>query len=170
MYSFLNCLYNIKITKVVIKKYEQGWYKGEIIQSAYKYLGIFFTPKLSWSKSCNNLSHQGEKAMNVLYNYCRRNNISIQNSLFLFDRMIVRILTYGSDVWGYVYYPCIESVHLKFCRRLLSVSSSTCKSAIYGELGRYPIQLTLIYNLIKYWIKVPRLPNYRYPNACYSML
>ncbi|KAK6166872.1 hypothetical protein SNE40_023483 [Patella caerulea] len=95
---------------------------------------------------------------------------SILNSLFLFDRMVIPVLTYGSDVWGYETYHCIEAVHLKFCRRLLSLNSNVPKLSIYGELGRNPIHVLHKYNMIKYWLKINFMPLDRYPKACYDIL
>ena len=50
-------------------------------------------------------------------------------SLFkIFDSLVVRILCYGSEVWGYEYQRKIEQVHINFCT-----------SAVLGECGRLAI-------------------------------
>ena len=48
----------------------------------------------------------------------------------------------------------IERVHLKFCKLLLKVKSSTSNMAIYGELGRYPLYINRFVRIIKYWSKI----------------
>ena len=40
--------------------------------------------------------------------------------LSLFDKMIVPILLYGSEVWGIYGYKEIDKLHLKFCKRIVS--------------------------------------------------
>lgn len=50
-----------------------------------------------------------------------------------------------------------ERVHLKFCKRLLGVKTST--PAVYSELGRKPLLLTRTIRIIKYWFKVLRSQN-----------
>ena len=48
----------------------------------------------------------------------------------------------------------IESVHIQFLRRLLVVKKSTNLTAIYGELGRYPLKVIRQLKHIKYWTKI----------------
>jgi hypothetical protein len=52
--------------------------------------------------------------------------------------MIKPIVLYGCGVWGFSNNDIIEKVHLKFCKLLLHLKSSTPSYMIYGELGRYP--------------------------------
>ena len=41
---------------------------------------------------------------------------------------------------------------LNFCRNILGVRKSTNLDALYGELGRYPLNIIRKLRLIKYWI------------------
>ena len=50
--------------------------------------------------------------------------------LLLFDKMIVPILLYGSEVWGIYGYKEIDKLHLKFCKRILSVKQQTSSCAV----------------------------------------
>jgi exonuclease III len=156
----------------IIKDSEKWFYKGDRIKtvSAYKYLGVFFTPKLSWSLARSTLAQQAEKAMFVLLKFVRSANLDVKNAMFLFDRMISPILCYGAEVWGFEHVDVIESVHLKFCRRVLRVNSSTNKVILLGELGRYPLNVAYMYRCIRYWLQIVYMPSTRYPKACYDML
>jgi len=60
----------------------------------------------------------------------------------LFDSLVGSILNFGSQVWGYHNAPDIENIHTRFLRRLLNVKKSTNLSALYGELGRWPLNVT----------------------------
>ena len=42
----------------------------------------------------------------------------------------------------------------KCCKSILSVKTSTCNNAIYGELGRLPLYNNRYVSIIKYWIKL----------------
>ena len=44
-------------------------------------------------------------------------------ALQLFDKQILPILCYGSEVWGYQRYERIETVQTKFCKFFLGVGS-----------------------------------------------
>ena len=48
----------------------------------------------------------------------------------------------------------VERVHLSFCKRVLHVKRSTVNYFIYGELGRFPLQITSKIRILKYWIKI----------------
>ena len=88
----------------------------------------------------------------------------------IFDKMILPILSYGSEVWGFREYKCIEQVQIKFCKRLLGVCSSTSNAAVVGECGRFPIFLTYYVKCIKYWLKLLKMHDSRFPRAVYNML
>ena len=68
--------------------------------------------------------------------------------------MILPILTYGSEIWGFHPAPDVEHVHMKFLKQILGVRPQTSNVTIYGELGRMPLSIIrkeriLIYKLIK---------------------
>lgn len=77
----------------------------------------------------------------------------------LFDVACSSKMNYVAEVWGYTNAKDLERVHLKFCKRLLGVKSSTCTPAVYCELGRKPLLLTRTLRIIKYWFKVLRSQN-----------
>ena len=51
--------------------------------------------------------------------------------LNLFDKLILPILNYGSDVWDFSKAKTIERVHLQFCKHLLGVKIQTQNNFIY---------------------------------------
>jgi hypothetical protein len=51
------------------------------------------------------------------------------------------ILLYGSEVWGYENLKILEQIHLKFCKRILKVRNTTPNVIVYGELGRFPLEI-----------------------------
>ena len=77
----------------------------------------------------------------------------------LFDAFVGSTLNYACEVWGNTKSKEIERVHLKFCKSLLKVKSSTNNMAVYGELGRYPLYVNRLYRIIKYWCKIMQTEN-----------
>ena len=65
---------------------------------------------------------------------------------------------------------CIEKVHIHACKRVLNVSDSACNNAVMGDLGRYPLYINTAKRCMKYWLRILKLPNHRYPELCYEML
>ena len=72
----------------------------------------------------------------------------------LFDAFVSSTLNYSGEVWGFGKSKEIERIHLKFCKRLLNVKSSTSSNAIYSELGRYPLFINRFVKIIKYWCNI----------------
>ena len=68
--------------------------------------------------------------------------------------MILPILTYGCEVWGFGDLSEIEKVHTDFMKHILKVKRSTPHVMLYGELGRYPIKLTMQNRIINFWSKM----------------
>ena len=141
------------------------------IVNEYKYLGIFFTTKLKWSKATTTLAQQASKALHMLYIYERKcDGLPLLSAFELFDKMILPVLLYGAEIWGYKEWPVIEKVHLKFLKRLVGVSQSTSNAAIYGETGRLPLAVHYQKRCIKYWMKLKTMNDTRYPKQCYYQL
>ena len=57
-------------------------------------------------------------------------------------------------MWGIHSALDVERVHLLFCKRVLHVKRSTANYFIYGELGRFPLQITSKIRILKYWNKI----------------
>ena len=96
--------------------------------------------------------------------------LPINDSLALFDKMVLPILLYGSQIWGHSDCKAVERVHLKFCKRLLGVGSTASDVAVLGEIGRSPLAIHFKMRCIKYWVKLLKLPDQRMPKACYKTL
>ena len=83
-----------------------------VVVSFYKYLGLYFTPKLVWSKTKDMLSKQALKAISNIYRYQRNFGRFNPKDMFkLFDTMVKPILCYGSEIWGFTYSEVIEKKH-----------------------------------------------------------
>ena len=77
----------------------------------------------------------------------------------LLDAFVGSVLNYSCEIWGFGKSKVIESVYLKFCKALLKVKSSTCSAGVYGELGRYPLFVSRIARMVKYWSRIVESDN-----------
>ena len=68
--------------------------------------------------------------------------------------MVLTILLYGCEIWGYENLDIIENIHINFLRRLLPVKKSTPLFMLYGELGRTPRKLIIDQRIIGFWARV----------------
>ena len=55
--------------------------------------------------------------------------------------MVIPVLTYASEIWGYSIIREVELVHLKFLKQVLYVHKKTSNDMVYGELGVYPVEI-----------------------------
>ena len=58
--------------------------------------------------------------------------------LDLFDKVVLPVLLYSCEKWGYENIDVIERVHVRFLKHILNLKSSTCSFMVYGETGRFP--------------------------------
>jgi len=71
--------------------------------------------------------------------------------LKLFDSTILPILTYGCEIWGFSDIGSIEKVHTDFLKYVLKVKRSTPHAMLYGDLGRFPIDIIIKKRIIGFW-------------------
>ena len=57
-------------------------------------------------------------------------------------------------IWGYENSKILEQIHLKFCKRILKFRNTTPNFIVYGELGRFPLEIRVKLRTISYWCKL----------------
>lgn len=158
---------NVSKTKVVI--FSNRKYNRDIsfklcnqdieIKDSYTYLGLLFNYNGNFYQARKRLVDQAQKALYALYRKIQNISIPVDLQLKLFDSLVVPILTYSSEIWGFENKAIIEKVHLQFCKRILGLRSSTPNFMIYGELGRYPLELGIKQKMLNFWCKLVKNPN-----------
>jgi hypothetical protein len=58
-----------------------------------------------------------------ILNKGRVHNLSVSCQLDLFDKIIIPMLTYGSEIWGYENIDILEKLHVKVCNLLLNLKT-----------------------------------------------
>ena len=84
--------------------------------------------------------------------------------------MVLPILSYGSEMWGYEQIASIERIHIKFLKIILKVSITTCDEAVLGEVGRYPLSVYCSVKCMFYWLKIVKMSENRIVKQVYIML
>ena len=81
------------------------------------------------------------------------------------------IVLYGAEIWGLdSSSSVIDNVHLVGLKRYLGVDRRTPSDLVYGEAGRFPIQINASVRCIRYWLKLTRMEEHRLPLRAYKML
>lgn len=124
------------------------------IVNDFNYLGTVFNYTGTFNLNQETLAGKGLKALNVLLNNTKQFDFKPKVLCQLFDAFVGATLNYGAEVWGFSKSKEIERIHLKFCKTVLNVKTSSCNMAVYGELGRYPLYVNRYVRIIKFWCKV----------------
>ena len=132
----------------------QYFYNIPQLMNEFKYLGIIFSRSGSFHKAKKHLVEQAQKAMYGIIRKIRQFNLPLEQQFDLFDKVVMPVLLYGCEIWGYENVDIIERVHLKFLKYILCMKSSTPSYMVYGEPGRFPLSVTIYTRMITYWAKM----------------
>ena len=67
--------------------------------------------------------------------------------------MILPILLYGCEIWGFEDLENIEIFYRKFLKYILKVKSQTTDCMVYGETGRVPLDIIIKTRMGVFWHK-----------------
>ncbi|XP_067657832.1 uncharacterized protein [Haliotis asinina] len=135
----------------------------------YIYLGILFNNNGCFCKGIKRLHAQASRAMYAVLRKIRMLDMPLDCQLKMFDQIVQPILLYASEVWGYENTQLIERLHLKFCKYILKVKMTTPDYMVYGELGRYPLDISIKIRMLSHWCKMLVLPH-KLSSKIYSLM
>jgi hypothetical protein len=124
----------------------------------------------NWSRSQKTIAQHASLALHNLFRLFQNVDLPISQKCNLFDTLIASILNFGAEVWGMHSATDIELIHTKFLRRLLCVKKSTNLAALYGETGRYPLEVNRKIIMLKFWLKILDQDNNSLAKNIYLML
>ena len=104
----------------------------------------------------------------IIRNLYKHRSVDIHIMFDLFDKMVLPIALYGSEVWGTNYIPTnsinndffgqcnlskhiTEVLHYRYMKLLLGVPRKTSNWAVNTETGRYPTIMKVMKAMIKYY-------------------
>ena len=97
-----------------------------LVVNKFSYRGIVFETGGSFSECQKTLASQDLKAIfklnRYLYNFT---NMTLKHRIELFYKLVIPILYYGSEIWGFCQAKQIGRTHMMFCKQLLGVKTST---------------------------------------------
>ena len=153
---------NTSKTKIVIfskgkiRKYPKFKFGDEYLDVVddYVYLGTTINYNGKFNKAINKQVNQAKRAMFALITKSRRLCLPVDIQCDLFEKTVVPILLYGSEVWGFCDLQQIEIFYRKFLKNVLRLNKSTPNCMIYGEVGKLPLKITVYSRMINYWFRL----------------
>ncbi len=116
----------------------------------YEYLSIWFTYNGRFRKGELELVRKATRALYSLIGTSRKLDLPVEIQIELFNTMIVPVLTYGCEIWGDNIIREIELIQLKFMKHVDYVHRYTSTDIVYGELGVYPLEITIKCKMINF--------------------
>ena len=148
-------------------KYEIGnhvhkfYYVNNEISEAndYDFLGITFSVKNPrFKRNHERIKEKAPKAIYAARNLAHKslgNQIPATVLFKIFDSQIQPILDYGTEIW-YQGKPVeeLEVIHTGFIKKTLGLKKQTSTLVVYGESGRYPLEIRQKELFIKFWCRL----------------
>ena len=86
---------------------------------------------------------QGRKAQFSMLIKCRKLELPIDIQCKLFESMVIPVVLYGCEIWGFQDIKMLEIFYRKFLKKVLKLRQSTSNCMVYREVGKLPLQLFL---------------------------
>ena len=160
------CMWNLSVnvskTKVVIfsrgkvrkyPKFSLGGNNIEVVDD-YMYLGVKMHYNGRYATALKENYGRASRAMFTMLCKARKLLLPVDIQLKLFDSVVVPVLLYGAEIWCFEACNIIEKLHLRFCKMILKVNKSTCSNMVYGELGRFPLNIDIKLRAISFWARL----------------
>lgn len=135
----------------------------------YVYLGTRFNYNGSFLKAQSKQITQARKAAFVLIKKIQCLQLPLDTQCELFDQLVVPILLYGSEVWGYRVNESVERFHKWFLKYILRLKVRTPSNMVYGELGRCPLKVSIQCRLVNFWARIITGSNHKLSNIMFRV-
>ena len=144
------------------------------VVNSYKYLGICFSTRLNFYHACQDLVSRAKRALLRIMSQLYRidcNSIYLFLIVNIFDAEKQPVVLYGAEIWGLDSSSfVIDNVHLFSLKRYLGVDRRNPNDLVYGEVGRFPIEIIASVRCIRYCLKLTRMDEHRLPLIAYKIL
>ena len=126
------------------------------------YLGFTFIPSGKKHQRIENFRNKVKKPWFTLQRFLYKSEGKTVNTyLNLIDTTIKSDVLCACESWEYPKdqnnLSKIEKCHLSLCKQILGVKNNTSSSKVLGELGRFPLRISIETQLFKYLQRIPFL-------------
>ena len=154
---------NLDKTKVIIfskgkirqhKHFAFGENSSINVVEDYVYLGTTFNYNGKFNKAKAKQVLQAKKANFSLQAKTRELNLAVDTFTELFERLIIPVLLYGSEIWGYEDLNQLQVTCNNVMRRFLKLHKTTPMRMLIGELGMKEITEYIDNRMLNFWCNI----------------
>ena len=120
----------------------------------FVYLGMKMNYNGSFKPAQKHLYNRASRAMFSLITKMKKLMLPIDIQIELFDRIVVPILLYGSEVWYPQMCDLATKLQLRFYKIILKLNKSTPSQMIFGELGQFPLDVQAKQRMLNFWFRL----------------
>ena len=142
---------------------------------SYTYLGTVISTNRKFKANIEQLCKAARRAMHTLLSHTDKySGGNIKLLMDLFDKTIVSICTYNSEVWGSAFFTKqssrhsflsenqqknpVEKIQISFLKHLLGVNSRSTNGQ-YLVKPKQPILCKIILKIVRYWGRIKESPS-----------
>ncbi len=113
---------------------------------------------------------QAKRATFSLISKIVKPDLPVDISSDLYDKLVMPIMLYGCEVWGYENTHQVKVTYNSFLKRISKLSKSMSTCMLYGELGiKNPLELT-DNRLINFWHSIANGNDSKISNVMYKFV
>ena len=120
----------------------------------YVYLGTKFNHNGKFDIAMTKQKLKANKAKYSLLAKARQLNLSVDTFIELLEKLVVPVLLYGSEIWGYSNPKQLQVMLNHTIRRFLRLHKRTATCMLIGELGLKEISEYIENRMLNFWFKV----------------
>ena len=125
----------------------------EVVED-YVYLGVTFNYNGKYDKAMNKQVNLARRALFALLSRARKLQLPVDIQIELFHQLVVPVLLYGCEVWGFNELNQIEVFYRTFLKKLLGVHKRTPNCIVYGETGTSPLYNQVLSRIVGFWARL----------------
>ncbi len=111
---------------------------GPILEKvdSYKYLGVYLDEYLTFTKVTSILGTAGGRALGAMINkYKSLDALNYDTYTTLYDSLVAPVTDYGSAIWGFKSYDCLDKVQNRATRFFMGVHRYAPNLGHVGDMG-----------------------------------
>ena len=169
---------NVSKTKIVIfsrgkvTKFPTFYLGQETVEVVpnYTYLGVVFNFNGLFNKAIEKQIAQARKAMFGLLEKAKILKLPIDVTCDLFDKVVLPVLLYGCEIWGWANLKDIEIFFRNFLRTLLKTFKFTPNCMLYGETGTTDVKTKIMCRMTNFWAKLKPIRTDKFSSMLFHLM